>query len=92
MRGSLLGIATDIGKLILFVNPNLTNDLEGGSIRVPAAFSGLYGLKGSQGRIPHGGLSGVQGGMENVVGVIGPVATCFEDLSLFCEVRYLSEG
>lgn len=70
MRGSLLGIGTDIG----------------GSIRAPCAFSGIYGIKPSIGRLPHGGLAGVHGGMENIVGCVGPMATCLEDLSLFCSV------
>ena len=70
MRGSLLGIGTDIG----------------GSIRVPAAFCGLYGLKPSIARLPHGGLSGAHGGMENIVGCVGPIATCIEDMTLFCSV------
>ncbi|KAG9242034.1 amidase signature domain-containing protein [Calycina marina] len=70
MRGSLLGIGTDIG----------------GSIRVPAAFCGLYGLKPSVARLPHGGLSGAHGGMENIIGCVGPLATCIEDMRLFCDV------
>jgi hypothetical protein len=28
----------------------------------------------------------VQDGMENIVGVIGPMGVCLEDLSLFCKV------
>jgi amidase len=37
-RGSPLGFGTDIG----------------GSIRIPAAFNGLFGLRASAGRIPYG--------------------------------------
>ncbi|KAG0646116.1 amidase [Hyphodiscus hymeniophilus] len=70
MRGSLIGVGSDIG----------------GSIRAPAAFSGIYGLKPSVARIPHGGLIAVQNGMEHIVGVIGPMGICLEDLSLFCKV------
>lgn len=70
MRGSSLGIGTDIG----------------GSIRVPAAFCGLFGLKPSVARLPHGGA---HGGMENVVGCVGPLATCVEDMRLFCKVSIL---
>jgi len=73
MRGSLLGIGTDIG----------------GSIRVPAAFCGLYGLKPSVARLPHGGLSGAHGGMENIIGCVGPLATSLEDMRLFCDVSML---
>ncbi|KAL3427906.1 acetamidase [Phlyctema vagabunda] len=70
MRGSLLGIGTDIG----------------GSIRAPAGFSGIYGLKPSISRLPHSGLAGVHGGMENIVGAVGPMAVSPEDLRLFCSV------
>lgn len=73
MRGSVLGVGTDMG----------------GSIRVPAAFSGIYGLKGSIARNPHGGLAGNYGGMENIVGVVGPMATCVKDIRLFQEVCLL---
>ncbi|KAJ5604670.1 glutamyl-tRNA amidotransferase-like protein subunit A [Penicillium lagena] len=68
MRGSILGIGTDIG----------------GSIRVPCAACGIYGLKPSVGRLPHSGLSGLHEGMQNIVGVVGPMALCPEDLELFC--------
>jgi amidase len=68
MRGSVLGIGTDIG----------------GSIRVPSAFNGVYGFKPSIGRIPHSGLSGLSDGMQNIVGVVGPLALSLEDIELFC--------
>jgi amidase len=58
----------------------------GGSIRVPSAFSGIFGIKPSVARLPHSGLSGVHGGMENIIGVVGPMATCNADLKLFCNV------
>lgn len=40
MKGSPAGFGTDIG----------------GSIRIPAAFNGLYGLRPSAGRMPYEGL------------------------------------
>lgn len=58
----------------------------GGSIRVPSAFCGIFGLKPSVARLPHGGLSGLHSGMENIIGCVGPMATCNEDLRLFCQV------
>lgn len=62
------------------------NVIIGGSIRVPSAFCGGYGLKPSAARIPHSGMSGLHGGMENIIGCVGPMANCIEDLRLFCEV------
>ncbi|KAH9951008.1 amidase [Amylocystis lapponica] len=58
----------------------------GGSIRIPAAHMGLYGLKGSVGRIPHAGLMGSHDGMDAIVGALGPIATSARDLALFCRV------
>ncbi|KAI8981140.1 general amidase GmdA [Trametes punicea] len=70
VHGSPLGIGTDIG----------------GSIRIPAAYMGLYGLKGSVGRMPHAGLLGSHDGMDAIVGALGPLATSARDLALFCRV------
>lgn len=70
VHGSPMGIGTDIG----------------GSIRIPAAHMGLYGLKGSVGRLPHAGLEGSHDGMDAVVGALGPLATSARDLALFCRV------
>ncbi|KAI0094460.1 amidase [Irpex rosettiformis] len=70
LRGSPLGIGTDIG----------------GSIRIPAAYMGLYGLKGSVGRMPHAGLMGSHDGMDAIIGALGPIATSARDLALFCRV------
>lgn len=47
---------------------------------------GLYGLKGSVGRLPHAGLEGSHDGMDAVVGALGPLATSARDLALFCRV------
>ncbi|EIW87017.1 acetamidase [Coniophora puteana RWD-64-598 SS2] len=69
-HGSPLGVGTDIG----------------GSIRIPAAHGGLYGLKGSVARLPHAGLMGSHDGMDEIVGCVGPIATSARDLELFCRV------
>lgn len=73
--GSPFGVGTDIG----------------GSVRVPAGHCGLYGLKGSVARLPHSGLLGSHGGMEAIIGCVGPIATSARDLALFCSVMLEAE-
>ncbi|KAG8219530.1 amidase signature domain-containing protein [Butyriboletus roseoflavus] len=74
-RGSALGVGTDIG----------------GSVRIPAAYCGLYGLKGSVARLPHSGLLGSHDGMDAIVGCVGPLARSARDLELFCKVMLDAE-
>ncbi|KAJ5569704.1 amidase signature domain-containing protein [Penicillium hispanicum] len=58
LRGSPLGMGADLG----------------GSIRVPAANCGLYGLKPTTGRVPLLGLSAYAAGCETIVPTIGPLS------------------
>ncbi|KAJ0421214.1 Acetamidase [Aspergillus carlsbadensis] len=67
MRGSALGVGTDIG----------------GSIRVPAAFNSLYGLRPSHGRMPYARMANSMEGLETVHSVVGPIGHSVEDLGLF---------
>lgn len=50
LRGSPAGFGTDIG----------------GSIRIPAAFNGLYGLRPSAGRLPYEGVANSMDGQNSV--------------------------
>lgn len=59
LRGSPVGFGTDIG----------------GSIRIPAAFNGLYGLRPSTGRLPYEGMANSFDGAPGVISVVGPLAT-----------------
>lgn len=70
MCGSPLGIGTDIG----------------GSIRIPSAFCGLYGLKPSFGRLPTYGARTAIPGNEFIFSVNGPMARDLDSLMLYCEV------
>jgi fatty acid amide hydrolase len=64
---SPLGMGTDIG----------------GSIRVPAHFCGVCGIKPSLDRLPMRGYRAVLVGQETVRGMGGPIARRVEDLALF---------
>jgi Asp-tRNA(Asn)/Glu-tRNA(Gln) amidotransferase A subunit family amidase len=79
MRGSMVGFGTDIG----------------GSIRVPAMCTGLYGFKPSVGRIPFGGVvTGQPPGLGRVSlqGVAGPLARSVADLgTVLAEIIPIAE-
>jgi amidase len=66
-HGSPLGVGTDIG----------------GSIRIPAAFSGLWGLKPSHGRLPSNNVKRTADGQEIINSICGPMAHCPGDLVQF---------
>ena len=64
---AILGVGTDIG----------------GSIRIPAAFNGVYGLRPTALRIPNLGNAGMIGGQESIRGVTGPLGQSVEDLEIW---------
>ncbi|KAJ1305475.1 hypothetical protein OPQ81_000482 [Rhizoctonia solani] len=72
-RASLLGVGTDIGGSIRYFYDHLS-------------WCGLYGLKPSSHRLPASGLMRLCEGMENIVGVLGPMAHSARDLELFFRV------
>ena len=57
----------------------------GGSIRVPAHFTGICGLKPTPGRIPTTGHFPVSAGPFASIGVVGPMARTVADLRLLFE-------
>ncbi|WWD21777.1 hypothetical protein CI109_106264 [Kwoniella shandongensis] len=67
LRGSLLGVGSDIG----------------GSVRIPAAYQGLYGLRGSYARIPYSKATNSSEGQEIVRSVLGPLTVSIDGLKLF---------
>ncbi|KAL7893303.1 amidase family protein [Trichoderma sp. TUCIM 5745] len=68
-RGSLIGIGTD----------------SGGSIRVPAAFNGLYGMKPTSSRVSYKGNQNNSPGLGSASS-IGPLAVSIRDLKLCMKV------
>jgi Asp-tRNA(Asn)/Glu-tRNA(Gln) amidotransferase A subunit family amidase len=58
----------------------------GGSIRVPAHFCGICGLKPTPGRIPSTGHYPKAGGPFALIGVVGPMARTVEDVQTMFEV------
>jgi len=58
----------------------------GGSIRVPAHFSGICGLKPTPGRVPSTGHFPASGGPFALIGVVGPMARTVADLNALFEV------
>jgi Asp-tRNA(Asn)/Glu-tRNA(Gln) amidotransferase A subunit family amidase len=58
----------------------------GGSIRVPAHFSGICGLKPTPGRIPSTGHFPTAVGPFALIGVVGPMARTVSDLKVLFEV------
>jgi len=58
----------------------------GGSIRVPAHFSGICGLKPTPGRIPATGHFPASAGPFATLGVVGPMARSIQDVQLLFEI------
>src|SRR5882762_6036558 len=58
----------------------------GGSIRVPAHFSGICGLKPTPGRIPSTGHYPASAGPFALIGVVGPLARTVADVKALFEV------
>ncbi|KAJ5982591.1 hypothetical protein N7451_012691 [Penicillium sp. IBT 35674x] len=75
LRGSPAGFGTDIG----------------GSIRVPAAFNGVFGLRPSAGRMPYEGVANSMDGQSTILSVVGPMTTSARSLKLLFQAILFKE-
>jgi amidase len=69
-RGAMIGLSTDIG----------------GSIRIPAAFNGIFGIRPTTGRLPYAKVTNSTPHQTIVPSVIGPSAQYLGDLKYFVKV------
>lgn len=74
-RGSIVGMGTDIG----------------GSIRIPAAFNGLYGIKPTSTRGTYKGNNNNSTGSSPVASAMGPMGHSVRDLRLISTVLNKAE-
>jgi len=58
----------------------------GGSIRAPAAFNGLYGIRPSADRVPRTGMTTTAPGQVSIKVSCGPNSHCMADLKMFTEI------
>lgn len=67
MHGSVVGVGTDLG----------------GSVRVPAAYNGLFGLRPTLHRLPYAGARNTLLGMESIASALGPISPSVTGVSAF---------
>lgn len=53
------------------------------SVRIPSAFNGLYGLRGSYGRIPYAGCVNSMEGQDSILSVLGPLTNSIAGVKAF---------
>jgi len=83
--GSSSGSATlvSLGEVDMAVGGD-----QGGSIRMPASFSGIYGMKPTHGLVPYTGIMGI----ESYIDHTGPMTASVRDNALMLEVMAGSDG
>ncbi|KAI0051681.1 general amidase [Auriscalpium vulgare] len=67
MHGSVLGVGSDIG----------------GSIRIPAAMNGIYGLRPTCNRVPYSGAANSLEGQDSIRSVLGPLSSSLNGVKTF---------
>ncbi|KZT10717.1 general amidase [Laetiporus sulphureus 93-53] len=69
LKGSPLGVGSDLG----------------GSIRIPALFNGIYGLRPSYGRVPYEGAVNSMYGQDSIPSVLGPLSNSLSGIKGFMQ-------
>ncbi|KAM3084455.1 hypothetical protein ACMFMF_001811 [Clarireedia jacksonii] len=86
MGGSSLGLGTDIGLLSLFPVSRyfllMSNLISAGSVRVPAAFCGVYGIKPSSNRFSYRGVANTNPGQTLIPSVVGFLSNSISGLEI----------
>ena len=54
-----------------------------GSVRIPSAFCGLYGLRPSYGRLPYSGAANSLEGQDSILSVLGPLSASLGGVKVF---------
>lgn len=75
MRGTAIGVGTDLG----------------GSIRIPSAYNGLYGLRPTIHRLPYRLARNTLLGMESISSSLGPMANSMSGIHAFTKAVVESE-
>ncbi|KAM3447046.1 hypothetical protein MY3296_009090 [Beauveria thailandica] len=75
LKGSPIGVGTDIG----------------GSLRIPAACTGIFTLRPSSGRFPVRDCRSGMPGQEGVMSVNGPMARTLQDISMYSKAVIQSQ-
>ncbi|KAK7751857.1 hypothetical protein SLS62_006158 [Diatrype stigma] len=61
---------------------------QGGSVRIPASYTGVYGLKPTFGLVPYTGAAS----MAPMIDHLGPIAPCLEDIATLLKVMAGYDG
>jgi amidase len=83
--------ASSNGSAVVVTNGEVDMALggdQGGSIRLPASWSGCYGIKGTHGLVPYTGIFPI----ELTIDHVGPMARTAEDCARMLEVLAGSDG
>tara|TARA_R110001599_G_scaffold86135_2_gene231212 strand:- start:385 stop:1896 length:1512 start_codon:yes stop_codon:yes gene_type:complete len=83
--------ASSNGSAVVVTNGEVDMALggdQGGSIRLPASWSGCYGIKGTHGLVPYTGIFPIEQTLDHV----GPMARTAEDCARMLEVLVGSDG